>query len=1338
MKTHFPRRLLVPTAPVWAAVLLAFTHATVLAAASAVDQVIVVFKTHFDLGYTDMASNVVHRYRTSMIDAALEVVDLNAALPPEQRFVWTLPGWPMAKIAGDWPGQTSTRQARVQQALRDGRFAVHGLPFTMHTELLELEDLVRGLGYSTTLAHRGGWALPRDAKMTDVPCHSWILPTLLRHAGIQFLHLGCNPASRSPELPRLFWWEGADGSRLLTMYTAESYGTDLVPPAGWSHRTWLALIHTGDNHGPPTPEEITHLRDRARRELPGVSVRIGRLSDFADALLAENPTLPVVRGDMPDTWIHGPMCDPEGARIARQVRPRIAAAETLNLQGRAWGLPLDRIEAILAEARERSLLYGEHTWGGALYWVSPYSGGRTLEYGDAWKSAWLQGKFQQLEASWDEHSGYIKAAEQLITPALQHTLDSLAAAVRVEGRRFVVYNPLPYPRDGLVTIEDPLWPESRVRPLEGGKPQELARSPSRQTVSFVAGAVPPLGYRTYVPVASANQPDRASRSGPFRIAPGQIESPFFRVQFDTNRGVIRSLVDKRTNREWVDAEAPHGFGSYLYERFDACQVQEYVQAYVKIDAAWATNELGKPSMPSADEAPYRAASPGPFTWQVHPQPSAVVVEMRSPPSTGIPHWVTTRLTLHRELPVADLEIELEAKPADPWPEAGWLCLPFRLAEPQFALGRLGSIVDPNRDFVPGANHHLYALELGMAILDARRGGVGLCALDNPLVSLDEPGCWRYSSTYYPRRAHVYVNLFNNQWTTNFRLWNQGTWTARVRLWSIEKYDPAKDLVRPSLEARLPLLAAASKAGAGRLPGSQPGLALSHPGARLTAFGPNPEGEGWLLRLWESSGTAGRCQVTLPATLAASFAQPVNLRGVAEGAPVPIHRRTFSVPLAPFAPVSLLLRPEARPVKTDDRIRSNSQSSRKERAALAQRILNDPALPDVLQRAKALLRTGFNAGSGYQEVWIRDLATFIELSCQVVDVRAIRQTLLMFFRLQGEDGNIVDGFIPRHQANAGYDYIKRASVPDFWGHKNTVETDQESSLVQAVRLYVRATGDTAFLREMIDGQTVLQRLERALQYLLDHRFSSPHSLLWGATTADWGDVQPEHEWGVVLDANSHRAIDVYDNAMFLLALSDLAALSGLNSESARHWLNLHERVKVSLRRYLWDRARGKFRPHLYLNGSPFPPELDEDQIHYHGGTAVAILAGVLEPSEISEVLAHMRANVAAAGADSIGLTVYPPYPAGSFKNRSMGPYSYQNGGDWDWFGGRMIQALIQEDRVEEAYTELKPMLRRIRQHQGFYEWWDRAGQPRGSATFRGSAGVLGKAILMLQEWARRNA
>ena len=107
----------------------------------------------------------------------------------------------------------------------------------------------------------------------------------------------------------------------------------------------------------------------------------------------------------------------------------------------------------------------------------------------------------------------------------------------------------------------------------------------------------------------------------------------------------------------------------------------------------------------------------------------------------------------------------------------------------------------------------------------------------------------------------------------------------------------------------------------------------------------------------------------------------------------------------------------------------------------------------------------------------------------------------------------------------------------------------------------------------------------------------------------------------------------------------------------------------------------------------------------------------------------------AGAGSIGLTVYPPYPAGFFKNKSMGPFSYQNGGDWTWFGGRMIQQLIAYGYIEQAYQESLPMFERVRINDGFFEWYTIENKPSGSGTFRGSAGVLDKAIQMFLKWAK---
>jgi len=409
----------------------------------------------------------------------------------------------------------------------------------------------------------------------------------------------------------------------------------------------------------------------------------------------------------------------------------------------------------------------------------------------------------------------------------------------------------------------------------------------------------------------------------------------------------------------------------------------------------------------------------------------------------------------------------------------------------------------------------------------------------------------------------------------------------------------------------------------------------------------------------------------------------------------------------------------------------------DKAALAKETLADQCLRDVHQMAQKLLKTGLTAGSGYGEVWIRDLNTFIEVALEVNEPKRFREALLTFFQFQGTDGNIVDGYIPKDRANVGYKYRSSPLNPILLAHKNTVETDQEASLVQAVRKYVAVTSDRTILNETIAGRRVRERLADGLQYVLKERFDEAHGLVWGATTADWGDVQPEQPWGVELDDSSHRAIDIYDNAMVVIAIEDYVQLIGEAAPEASHWKSIRDELKRNVRKHLWDANRQKFIPHIYLAGSPFPAGFDESAVYYHGGTAVAIEAGLLTRDETAHALEQMRSNVRKAGAGSIGLTLYPTYPKGSFKNPSMAPYDYQNGGDWCWFGGRMIQQLIRQGFIEDAYRELKPMVERAKRAGDFYEFWSRDNKPRGSARFRGSAGVLGRAIEMLQAWAVQN-
>ena len=179
-----------------------------------------------------------------------------------------------------------------------------------------------------------------------------------------------------------------------------------------------------------------------------------------------------------------------------------------------------------------------------------------------------------------------------------------------------------------------------------------------------------------------------------------------------------------------------------------------------------------------------------------------------------------------------------------------------------------------------------------------------------MVSLGEPGEYKFDRHYTPEQSRIYVNLYNNHWRTNYAAWvgDGRRMSSRVRIWAFDRFNSESALYSPAMEARVPLAAARTTARPGTLPPAQAGITLSRKGVAVTAFGPNPDGAGTVLRLWEQAGVTGDLTVTLPAGMSATRARPVTLRGESfpGQAPRAVTDGKFSVPLHAYAPASLVL------------------------------------------------------------------------------------------------------------------------------------------------------------------------------------------------------------------------------------------------------------------------------------------------------------------------------------------------------------------------------------------------------------------------------------------------
>ena len=152
-----------------------------------------VFKTHLDIGFTDLAAKVRRQYHERFIPQALDTAEhFFAEDPARPMFVWTTGAWLIADYLATRPAPEA---ARLERAIARGLIRWHALPFTTHSELMSPDLFRAGLSFSGELDRRFGLTTVA-AKMTDVPGHTLGLVPLLAEAGVSNLTLKAQIPSR--------------------------------------------------------------------------------------------------------------------------------------------------------------------------------------------------------------------------------------------------------------------------------------------------------------------------------------------------------------------------------------------------------------------------------------------------------------------------------------------------------------------------------------------------------------------------------------------------------------------------------------------------------------------------------------------------------------------------------------------------------------------------------------------------------------------------------------------------------------------------------------------------------------------------------------------------------------------------------------------------------------------------------------------------------------------------------------------------------------------------------------------------------------------------------------
>ncbi len=312
-----------------------------------VRRVLVVFKCHLDVGFTQTQAQVMRKYFDIYYPAAMRrSAELRAQ--GSDRYIWTTGSWLMY----EYLEQADAGQRRaMEKAIAAGDVTWHALPFSWQTEMLDRSMIAGGLGFSAALDSRFG-RKTIGAKMTDVPGHSRGIIAPLQAAGIRLLDIGVNAASVPPEVPEAFLWRDGQGNSLAMIYHRHDYGGVVRIPGS---DLAVAVEVRNDNTGPHTSDEIAAIFSRLRAQFPGAKVEASNLSEVAHAVEPYRDHLPVITEEIGDTWIYGIPSDPR----------KVAKYREVARMRRVW---IDDGHFVAGDLRDRQLLRRlllavEHTWG---------------------------------------------------------------------------------------------------------------------------------------------------------------------------------------------------------------------------------------------------------------------------------------------------------------------------------------------------------------------------------------------------------------------------------------------------------------------------------------------------------------------------------------------------------------------------------------------------------------------------------------------------------------------------------------------------------------------------------------------------------------------------------------------------------------------------------------------------------------------------------------------------------------------------------------------------------------------------------------------------------------
>ena len=410
--------------------------------------------------------------------------------------------------------------------------------------------------------------------------HNAALPQLLAKCGMNN-YVMMRPEQKEKALDRdTFWWEGIDGTRVLTYRLPTGYGTAsdhhdvswkyefIQKRAAGDAEPKMFFYGVGNHGGGPTIATLQIIEELQKKD---PQLCYSSPDAFFAEIREQNTVNSVVTGDLQHHAIGCYSALSEIKRNNRRCENRLLAAEKLMAAAHSL-LGLDYDRQSIQRAWEDVLFNQFHDILGGCSLKAVYDDARDF-HGEALRisSRLLNSAVQKISWNIDTKRGRSFAVDR--------HFDWNSWENEIGGSPLVIFNPNPWEQTSLIPLTQDITgvlDENDVpvacQRVRGPK---TCNSGKDDYVSVLQLVLPPMGYRTLYTFCRLPQEIPLSS----RFLSGKthcLENDWYRLRINPTTGAIASLFDKQHRREVFSADAAVGEVIEDFENDTWAHAQEYL------------------------------------------------------------------------------------------------------------------------------------------------------------------------------------------------------------------------------------------------------------------------------------------------------------------------------------------------------------------------------------------------------------------------------------------------------------------------------------------------------------------------------------------------------------------------------------------------------------------------------------------------------------------------------------------------------------------------------------------------------------------------------------------